>query len=270
MWIIFVVGAFVALFALWFGSSKKTPEAIRIAGGSEPRPQARPDSGTDSWEGTFWEVEDPFPVDAKLRLHYVDADGNYTERTVDVRHFGAAQGGNLIIGHCLLRDATRTFRVDRVQRCADAATGEVITDIHGYLRRIYEGSPLSAHDKLLVEEFDTLRVLLYVGKADAQLRAPEKAIIRDACRALATDSKLTDEAIDELLRSLDVPTSHAFKLAVNRLKAKPKEMQWAILDASKAIVATQKTVHHAEAEALDFMHKKFEIPKPQVVAQADF
>jgi hypothetical protein len=269
MWIIFVVVAFVALFALWLGSTRKAQPSRAGAGAAAT--QARRDSGTDSWEGTLWEVEEPFPCGAKLRIKYIDADGNYTERTIEVRQFGVAGNGHLIMmTHCHLRRATRTFRVDRVQHCIDVDTGEVITDIHGYLSGKYEGSPQHSRDKLLAEEFDTLRVLLYVGKADAQLREPEKAIIREACRALADDSTLTDETIDELVRSLDVPTSHAFKLAVNRLTAKSKEMQWAILDASKAIVATQKTVHYAEAEALDFMHKKFEIPKPQAVVQADF
>jgi hypothetical protein len=58
----------------------------------------------------------------------------------------------------------------------------------------------------------------------------------------AGDSRLTDDASDELLRSVDIPTIHAFKLAVNRLEAKSKDMQWAIPNASKAIIAIQKAV----------------------------
>ena len=33
-------------------------------------------------------------------------------------------------------------------------------------------------DKLLENEYDTLRILLYIGKADVQLRKEEKVIIR--------------------------------------------------------------------------------------------
>jgi hypothetical protein len=213
----------------------------------------------DAWEGSFWEVEDPFPVEAALRIRYVDAEGKRTERTVAVRQLGIGSTCNLIIGHCQLRKATRTFRLDRIHHCIDTETGEIITDVHAHLRAKYEQSPAFARDKLLDEEFDTLRVLFYVGKADGQLRAAEKAIIREACRALASDSRITDEMIDDLFKSLEVPTANAFKLAIGRLSKKPREAQTAIVDATKRIIATQTSVHAAEAEALDYMLKRFSI-----------
>lgn len=215
-----------------------------------------PDSDRDNWEGSFWEVQDPFPVKAALRIDYEDATGRRTQRTVDVRQCGPYLDCSLLIAHCRLRNATRTFRTDRILRCIDEETGEIVSDVQSYLRNRYEASPEFARDKLFDEEYDTLRILLYVGKADGQLRAAERAIIRDTCRVLAADSRITDDLIDEMFAALDVPTIHAFKLAVGRLSKAPSAGRMALVKAAEDIVATQKTVHPAEQEALEYMRKR--------------
>lgn len=219
--------------------------------------QPRESIDKDEWEGSFWEVAQPLPAKAKLRLKYTDAAGRKTERTVDVRQFGALGPNTLLIGHCNMRDATRTFRSDRIESCIDAETGEFVTDVRAYLQAKYDKSPEHTKDLLLEGEYDTLRVLLYVGKADGQLRAAEKAVIRDTCIAITSDSRLTDGAIDELLASMDVPTLQAFKLAVGRLAKRDQAAQLAVMTAAEKMVATQKTVHQAEKEALDYMKKRF-------------
>ncbi len=211
----------------------------------------------DEWEGSFWEVAQPLPAKAKLRLKYTDGAGRKTERTVDVRQFGAVGANTLIIGHCNMRDATRTFRSDRIESCIDEETGEVVTDVRAYLQLKYDQSPDHTKDLLLEGEYDTLRVLLYVGKADGQLRAAEKAVIRDTCVAITNDSRLTDGTIDDLLANMDVPTLQAFKLAVGRLAKRDQSAQIVVMTAAEKMVATQKSVHQAEQEALDYMKKRF-------------
>lgn len=215
------------------------------------------ESERDEWEGSFWEVAQPYPVKARLHLKYMNGARQRTERTVDVRQFGAFGQTTLLIGHCHLRNATRTFRTDRIQFCVDEETGEVVEDIRGYLRKMYDDSPERSADGLLETEYDTLRVLLYVGKADGQLRAAEKAVIRSTCAVLSNDSRLTDEMISDLLARLDVPTIHAFKLAVGRISKKEMSARQTVLNAAEKIVATQKTVHAAEREALDYMKSRF-------------
>lgn len=211
----------------------------------------------DNWEGSFWEVEEPVPVKARLRLRYVDGAGSKTERTVEVREFGSHDGSTLLIGHCLLRNETRTFRTDRILECVDEDTGEVISDVRSHLRKRYEESPERTRDALLEEEYDTLRILLYVGKADGQLRAPEKAIIRDACIAITKDSRLSIDSISEMLARMDVPTLQAFKLAVGRLASREGSSRSLVMDAAQRIVGTQKTIDPAEQEALDYMRQRF-------------
>ena len=163
----------------------------------------------------------------------------------------------LLIGHCNMRDATRTFRSDRIESCIDEETGEVVPDVRAYLQAKYDQSPDRTKDLLLEGEYDTLRVLLYVGKADGQLRAAEKAVIRETCIAISNDSRLTDSTIDELFVNMDVPTLQAFKLAVGRLAKRDQAAQAVVMTAAEKMVATQKAVHQAEQEALDYMKKRF-------------
>jgi tellurite resistance protein len=221
--------------------------------------QPRESIDKDEWEGSFWEVAQPLPAKAKLRLKYTDGAGRKTERTVDVRQFGTVGPNALLIGHCHMRDATRTFRSDRIESCIDEETGEVVRDVRLHLQTKYDQSPDSTKDQLLEGEYDTLRVLLYVGKADGQLRAAEKSVIRDTCILITDDSRLTVSAIEDLLANLDVPTLQAFKLAVGRLAKRDQAAKAVVMTAAEKIVATQKTVHQAEQEALDYMKKRFAI-----------
>lgn len=211
----------------------------------------------DKWEGSFWDVVQPIPAKATLRLKYTDGDGQQSERTVDVRQFGVYGESTLLIGHCRMRNATRSFRVDRVQSCVDGITGEIIDDIPTFLRRIYDESPDRTKDLLVEGEFDTLRILLYVGKADGQLRAAEKTVIRDTCIAITNDSRITEAMIGDLLWTMDVPTIQAFKMAVGRIAKRGQDARDIVLIAAGKIVATQKTVHANEVEALEYIKKRF-------------
>ena len=214
----------------------------------------------DEWEGSFWEVQQPVPVKARLRLNYVDGAGKRTERTVEVRQFGDFGSSTLLIGHCQLRNATRTFRTDRIAKCVDEDSGEIVSDVSTYLKNRYEESPERTRDRLLDDEYDTLRTLLYVGKADGQLRAAEKSIVRETCVAISKDLRMTDAIIEDLFASMAVPTLQAFKLAVGRLAKRDANSRAIVLAAAEKMVATQKTVHPAEQEALDYMRKRFADP----------
>ena len=210
----------------------------------------------DEWEGAFWEVAAPIPVKASLRIGYIDGAGRHTDRTVEVRQFGAFGNSALVIGKCLLRGATRTFRTDRIQSCVDMETGEIINDVRSFLQRRYDESADKTAADLLANEFDTLRVLLFVGKADGQFRAEEKAVIRDACVTITNDARLTVNMIQQLLNEMDVPSLQAFKLAVGRLAKRDSTQRALVMSVAEKIVATQKTIHPAEQEALDYMKRR--------------
>lgn len=238
-------------------TSHESPVAVKVTCETNDKTKNPDiDDDKDNWEGSFWEVQQPFPAKATLRIKYEDGAGTQTERVVDVRQFGTDGNGNILIGYCPMRNATRTFRTDRIKRCIDEETGELVSDVFAYLREKYDSSPERMRDTLIEKEYDTLRVLLYVGKADGQLRAPERAIIRETCRALANDSRITDAMIDELFSSLDSPTLHAFKLAVGRIGKTEATARTLLMKAAEDMVATQRAVHPAEKEALEYMRKR--------------
>ena len=258
-----IVGVFVYVIYRIIAGRPKAPPSARSA--PAPVPASTPlqatitygDDEADAWEGTFWEVADPRDLAVSLEFDYVDGAGRKTHRTVEVRQFGDMGSTVLIIGRCLMRRATRTFRADRMTRCVDLSTGELVSDVAAYMRALYEASPARGREQLIAAEFDTLRVLLYVGKADGQLRAPEKAVIRHTAKAFAPASELGDGDIDRVLAELAAPTIGAFKLAVGRLARRDAAIKEMLLKAAEAMVATQKTVHQAEQEALDYMRKRF-------------
>lgn len=211
---------------------------------------------SDAWEGTFWEAKEPTPVDVVVLIDYTDANGLSTNRTVTVRQFDTDHLGGMFIGHCHLRNATRTFRADRIKTCVDSETGESISDVMAFLAHRYEKSPESSARKLKETEYDTLRVLLYVGRSDGQFRQAERQIYLDVCQTISADSRLTREIVDRLIENLDDLSITAFKQAVTRLTKKSPETQALVLDAAQRMIATQKTVHGAEQEAIDYMKKR--------------
>lgn len=254
----------VLAFMVWRSHKQRQPPAVSVIRPTitvtfdSPAPPTEQDIDKDNWEGSFWEVEAPFPVKSTLLLSYVDGQGSATERTVDVRQAGAAPYGAMLIGRCHMRDATRTFRTDRIKHCVDAETGEVIDDVYKYLRSKYESSSDFTLDKLYNDEYDTLRVLLYVGKADGQLRAPERKVIAAACKVLTGDTRIDDEQVKALLGQMDVPTLQSFKVAVGNInKRRDESLKRKVLKAAEAIVATQKTVTATEQDALDYITKRF-------------
>ena len=228
----------------------------------EPPPQPQPYIDKDNWEGNFGEVENPFPVSATLQISYVDGYGTATDRTFTVREAGATSYGGMLFGRCHMRDAIRTFRTDRIQQCVDAETGEIIQDVLGYLWNKYEQSPERTLDRLLDEHYEVLRVLLYVAKADGQMRAPERKVIAAICKVLSKDMRITDEHVKGLLGRVAIPSLQAFKVSVGKVnKLRDETLKRQVLRAAETIVATQKTVTATERDALDYMSQRFAKPE---------
>ena len=220
------------------------------------RPKRADVEERDAWEGSFWDAPDPKSVDATLEIRYRDADGNRTSRVVDVRRFDNTLYGGVMIGHCRLRDASRTFRFDRVVRCVDLDTGEIVSDVKDFLNALYEESPERTMDSLTTDYLDVAKVLFFVAKADGQFRREEKHVIADFLRQLLRDHRVTPELVDDGLRKVDVPSLHGFKLAVGRVmnggEVNPQELR----ECCHAIVATQNAVHPSEQAALDYIDRR--------------
>ena len=103
----------------------------------------------DAWEGWFFSAEEPHIVEAKLKIKYVDSNGNASERRVDVQKFDRNLYGGTFIGYCHLRMAKRTFRFDRIVEVVDLESGELVLNIGDWLYDRYKSSPRYDLDHLL-------------------------------------------------------------------------------------------------------------------------
>lgn len=210
----------------------------------------------DNWEGGFWEATEPRKLKIYLAIDYVDGEGKFSSRNVRVREYDNGLYGGMMIGHCELRDATRTFRLDRVKKCIDLATGEFAKDIRQYLNRVYEESPERSTDLLVEDYLDVIKVVYFVAKADGQFRREEKAVVNNYIRKLIRDERVSDYMIEEIFKSLETPSIHAFKLAVGKILAGGDIDPIQLQEVCTAIVSTQKVVHAVEKEALNYINKK--------------
>ena len=117
------------------------------------------DEDRDAWEGSFWDASDPKKLTVHVEIEYVDGNKAVTTRSVRIREFDNELYGGIIMGHCELRNATRTFRFDRIKKCIDLETGELIKDVKRFLNERYEKSPEKTTEILATDYIDVLKVI---------------------------------------------------------------------------------------------------------------
>lgn len=64
--------------------------------------------------------------------------------------------------------------------------------------------------------------------------------------------------IADVLGRLEVPSVHVFRRIVGSLKSKAVESRNQIIETVEKIIATDKKIHPAEQEALDYLRKRWE------------
>lgn len=231
---------------IWlFYEPKKKPE--------QAQDQSHDNPPNDTSEPSFYEAAVQRRVAFPLRLTYRDAAGSITKRDVDVQVFEPSSPQGLFSGFCRTRQDRRTFRFDRVVTAIDRSTGEVLPKLQAHLQSLWEQSPDRTLDVLFSDHLDQLKVLLYVAKADGQMRANEVAVIGQHLRALTGDDRLQDDNVRELLGSIGQPTMAGFKQAFGRVRNANRDQAILLARACTDIVATQKTAHPNETAALDYL-----------------
>lgn len=206
-------------------------------------------------------MADPADTIATLHIRYQRGyDDEPTERDVSITAFDP----HSISGHCHLRSQYRTFRIFDIHHCYNTATGEEVEkeNIPKHLFELYKKTPRYTLDVLRRNHLEALQVLLYVGKADGQLRAAERKVIAAACKVLTGDVRITEDMASDLIDSINIPSFHSFKVAVGRVAKRGNPgMMKRLMIASRTIINTQKTVTATEQEALDYMAKRFNLPQ---------
>ncbi|MEO6049726.1 MAG: hypothetical protein ABIP78_00130 [Pyrinomonadaceae bacterium] len=256
-----IIGIFVAF---KIGKRSKRPEEIEFHINVQTTARSEYGEGSlneessdsDAWEGSFWEASDPKRLRAHLQIEYQDGNGSKSTRAVKIREFDNKLSGGILMGHCELRNATRTFRFDRIRQCVDLETGDLVENIGSYLNDLYSNSPERSAEILAEDYIDVLKTLYFVAKADGQIRREEKAVISEYVRKLVRDERITTDMIDEVLSEIGVPTFQAFKVALGRVLKSGQVDPNLLVSCCREIVATQSSVHAMEKEALDYIDKK--------------
>lgn len=212
-------------------------------------------AASDAWEGAFYDVAEQRSAEKAVRIIYRDGAGVVSERVVEVRAFEPRGADGLVVGWCQMRNATRTFRFDRMIRVIDEETGEIIPNLQQLLNAEWEASPEPVLDALYSQHGDLLKMLLYTAKADGAMRAAEVQVIARHCADLTGDDRITPPLVKDLLAMLDVPSITSFTRLYNKLRReRPADAERAAL-ACREIIATQKTIHSAERAVLDVLDR---------------
>lgn len=253
--LVFIVVAF-ALWIFWATTRRRTS-----VNKESSAPTTESSVGSDAWEGSFFcDASDPRPLRAHLQFAYTDGDGNQTIRSVRVREFDAGSDRGLLIGHCELRQATRTFRQDRIGDCVNLETGELVPDPRKFLLAVYESAPERKLERFENDKNEILDIIAFVARADGAVRKVERSLIADYCRRHVFDTDVTAEQLAEVVLRGEVMTIGQFRLRVGKVRReRSADERRELLELARAIVATQKTIHPAEQEAINYLEKKLQI-----------
>lgn len=266
MWLLWL--SIVIAVAAWYFNKSRQASAPRL-GQAEPatfdaqttaqrEPHGTPtdlNDDRDAWEGAFYDVASQRTAKKTVRLRYIDGNGQQSERVVDIRAYEPSGIAGLLIGRCHLRNATRTFRFDRISEVIDMETGEVIPDLRERLNAEWEASPARSLDELCNEHLPALKLLLYMAKADGSVRVAELDVIAKHFQIVTGDSRIDSTHVKTLLQNVDVISVTSFTRTYNALRRERPDEATRVADACRAIVATQNTVHPNEQSALDILDK---------------
>lgn len=100
----------------------------RVLNSSQPLPKPKPKKKTRKKAFA--------PAHGDFLIHYEDAQGNVSEREINVRAVTDKNGVTYLKAYCHARRAMRTFRLDRVIEVVDLGTGEVI-DAHRFVGALH-------------------------------------------------------------------------------------------------------------------------------------
>lgn len=180
-------------------------------------------------------------------IEYADADGEVTKRQITLRRLDGPPGNPQIIGaHCHVRDAYRSFRIDRIQLMVDGATGEVLDPIEHCIA-LQRAGVLKAEDKALAR---IMRIMTFVARCDGQFHALEQDTLDDILgryfRFFGGDDAAYECARREAMRL--APDSDDVIKSINWIKRAPmaKELASFVLKSSIAMIDADGRHHDEE------------------------
>lgn len=258
-WIVGIALVVIAIYFMFFRKPKSneiiihvetsvahnTQENVSFVGGDEDK---------DNWENFDFYSAKIVPAKGRYRINYEDQRGLKTERDIEVKRVHENEGKYAIDAHCLFRNAHRSFLGERIQKAINLDSGEIVKDLVRDAIDQYndsgEGLALAAIDK----EWMGIAVLVFVCRADGQMRKEERAIVAFYLKRHCPDMSLDETELDSAIKSIGEPDHREYKRIIRDLKAAGNSARLSdLLDCAKRIIGTQKTIAPMEKAALEIL-----------------
>jgi hypothetical protein len=215
----------------------------------------------DDKNDEFW-TQYGMPAVTTLRFTYEDGAGKRSERLVDVKLFAESAWGPQLIGHCHTRNATRTFKVDRIKNCVDETSNTNVEDVYDHLCELYEKTPEYSYEGVLEKSQDMLRALLYIMEYSGHQEHQRAIVLTALCKKWSGDERIETRHVAPFVVQHRRASIQAFRLIAGRISKSlaPSQQPGFLALASK--LATQfGPTNSYNQEALDYLAKRFAKPE---------
>ncbi len=189
-----------------------------------------------------------------LYLVYRDSNARISNRKINLNSFT----GYYLDGFCHLRNAERSFCIDRVISIADGKTGEIINDPCEYLKGIYEKSEIYVLDTIYNKYFEVLRIIIHTIRIDGNKSQIEKKKLHNLIMSLNDlNIQLDDKSIDDFVNDemWEFKSMHAFRLGVGRA-IKMENLPFNFINKIEVILETGKKINSSTFNTLEYIKKR--------------
>lgn len=227
----------------------------------------------DNYEGTFYGgVNDEIPYIHNYRLVYRDGKGKKTERDITTTKIGEDFDDDImLLAYCHKRKANRSFFASRMIELIDLDTGEVVKDKKAhfrdkikdyinspeYLQMLKEQERLKYQYEFIEKNKDLFDIISYIVRVDGSFNPKERQIVHEYVKKIETSEHLDDTMVDKIMRNFGLITYQSFQNKVRKLQV-INAIPFDLLEFTKEIVATQKTVSEAEQKIINYLEKRKE------------
>ncbi len=204
-----------------------------------------------------------------LGLTYEDTEGNVSQRMVRVHAIGPSEQGDYVHGFCQLREAERTFFIDRVTEVIDYWTGKTHTDAREFFQPYIEiarwrdvaepesdSGESTPTQQVLTAVRDELKIVLYVAYADGDFQIDEQNVISDYVRDRAAQlgrgvkTGYDHKRIMDWVRNMH-PDYLSFERAIKRIAKRDDTDIVHIWHTCKELVMADREIAPREVDAMD-------------------
>jgi hypothetical protein len=209
------------------------PELFSLLNRNDPIGFVNAGEHHDSEDQYFESSSDDTLAGSRVWIAYNDGSGVRSERWVKISRIETQQDADYMFGHCELRNAKRSFRIDRIIEIADSY-GELhdprnffdpfINAPHGRAAGTTRNSAVGRAIKILNLVGQELVVLAFAAECDGKFVPREASLITSYAKLRCEDLGLviTDEdgAVLRKWLKLQKPDSSALKIAIHNIANK--------------------------------------------------